>query len=80
MGITNKHPESAFFRLKQILGDPKADPPIPPLIPVSKSTWYAGVASGRYPQPVRLSARTSAWKTSSIYSLIEKLTGGGENV
>jgi len=77
MDTTNKLPESAFYRLKQIIGDPKADPPIPPIIPVSRSTWYAGVASGRYPQPVRLSARTSAWGASSISSLIEKLTGGG---
>jgi hypothetical protein len=41
-------PETGFVRLRQIIGDPKADPPIPPLIPVGKSTWWEGVKSGRY--------------------------------
>jgi hypothetical protein len=36
-------PETGYLRLHQIVGSPKADPPIPPLIPISKSTWWAGV-------------------------------------
>ena len=64
-------PETGFLRLHQILGAPKATPPIPPIIPVSKSTWWAGVASGRYPQPVRtLGARVTAWKVEAIRALI----------
>ncbi|MFQ6758287.1 MAG: AlpA family phage regulatory protein [Deltaproteobacteria bacterium] len=73
-------PESAFLRLKQILGNPKADPPIPAIIPVSKSTWWEGVASGRYPRPVRLSARTVAWSAEEIRALIANLIAGGEHV
>jgi len=34
---------TAFLRLTQIVGDPKAEPPIPALIPVSKSTHYCPV-------------------------------------
>ena len=45
-------PETGFVRLKQIIGDPTAKPPILPIIPVGKSTWWAGVASGRFPAPV----------------------------
>ncbi len=41
-------PETGYLRLPQIIGNPKADPPIPPIIPVSKSTWWAGVKSGRF--------------------------------
>ncbi len=64
-------PPTGFLRLPQIIGDPKADPPIPALIPVSASTWWAGVKSGRYPQPVKLSERCTAWRVSDIMTLIE---------
>jgi prophage regulatory protein len=40
-------------------------------IPVSKSTWWAGVKSGRYPQPVRLGPRAVAWRTDEIDSLLK---------
>lgn len=50
----NPLPETGYVRLPQIVGNPKADPPIPAVIPVSKSTWWAGVKTGRYPRPVKL--------------------------
>ena len=64
-------PETGFVRLKQILGDPKADPPVPPIIPVSKSTWWAWVKAGRFPKPVKLGPRTTAWRVSDIRKLID---------
>ncbi len=64
-------PETGFVRLPHIIGNPKANPPIPPIIPVSKSTWWAGVKSGRYPQPVKLGPKITAWKISDIRALIE---------
>ena len=68
----HKLPETGFLRLRQIIGNPKAKPPIPPIIPVSKSTWWAGVASGRYPKPVRtLGLRITAWRVEEISALIE---------
>ena len=68
----NQLPETGYLRIKQILGDPKAEPPIPAVIPVSKSTWWAGVASGRYPKPVRsLGQRITAWRVEDIRALIE---------
>ncbi len=70
-------PETGFVRLPQIIGDPNAEPPLPPLIPVSKSTWWAGVASGRYPQPVRtLGQRVTAWRVEDIRQLIEQAGAG----
>lgn len=66
-------PETGFLRLSQIVGNPKAKHPIPPIIPVSKSTWWAGVKSGRYPQPVRtLGQRITAWKVEDIRDLIQQ--------
>jgi prophage regulatory protein len=64
-------PQTGFLRLNHIIGNPKADPPIPPLIPVSKSTWWAGVKSGRYPKPVKtLGLRITAWRVEDIKALI----------
>ena len=72
-----KHlPETGFLRLSQIIGNPKAEPPIPALIPVSKSTWWNGVKSGRYPKPVKtLGKRITAWRVEDIRFLISCLSG-----
>jgi hypothetical protein len=71
----NTLPDTGFLRLAQIIGNPKAVPPIPPVIPVSKSTWWAGVKSGRYPKPVKtLGERITAWRVKDIRSYIEGAT------
>lgn len=60
-----------LYRLREILGDPKANPPIPPIIPVSRATWFKGLKDGRYPQPVRnLGPRISAYKAEDIEKLL----------
>jgi hypothetical protein len=66
-------PETGFLRLPQIIGDKKSSPPIPPIIPVSKTSWYAGIKSGRYPRPLKLSERSSAWRIEDIRKLIEEM-------
>ena len=52
-----------FVRLKHIIH------PNGPL-PISASTWWAGVASGRFPQPVKIGARITAWRKADIDQLI----------
>jgi predicted DNA-binding transcriptional regulator AlpA len=54
-------PETGFIRLRDILR----------LIPISKSSWWAGVKSGRYPQSVKLGPHTTAWRVEEIRRLIE---------
>jgi prophage regulatory protein len=64
--------ETGFLRLTQIIGNAKTQPPVPAIIPVSKSTWWQGVRTGRYPQPVRgLGRRITAWRVEDIRALIE---------
>jgi len=63
-------PETGFLRLPQIIGDNKAQPPVPAVVPVCKSTWWAGVKSGRFPSPVKLGPRTTAWRVEDIRQLI----------
>ena len=57
-------PETGFVRLAQVLE----------VIPIGKSCWWQGVKSGRYPKPVKLSARCTAWKAEDIHALIKKLS------
>lgn len=56
-------PATGFVRLARII------PPKGP-IPVSKSTWWAGVKDGRYPKPVKLGPRITAWRVEDIHELI----------
>jgi len=73
--MNNLIPDSGFLRLTHILGNPKADPPIPPLIPVSKSTWWAGVKSGRFPKPLKpFGPRITVWRAEDIQALINAAT------
>jgi prophage regulatory protein len=73
--VVNYLPEIGYLRLRQIIGDLKADPPVPPLIPVSRSTWWVGVASGRFPQPLKLSPGVTVWRAEDIRALIEQPPG-----
>ncbi|OOO03604.1 MAG: hypothetical protein USCGTAYLOR_00153 [Chromatiales bacterium USCg_Taylor] len=71
MSHTVPLPATGYLRLPQIIGDRKTG--IPAVIPISKSTWWAGVKSGRYPQPVRtLGVRITAWRVEDIRALIEQ--------
>lgn len=66
-------PADSLLRLKQILGDKKASPPIQPLIPISKSAWYQGILTGKYPKPMMLGVRTAVYSAASIRALIERV-------
>ncbi len=70
---TNTLPVTGFLRLTQIVGNPKTKPPTPAIIPVCKSSWWDGVNKGIYPQPVKIGARTTAWKVEDIMRLVSKL-------
>lgn len=50
-----------LIRLKEVLK----------YLPVSKSHFYAGIKSGRYPQPEKgLGSRISAWRLTSIIKIV----------
>lgn len=72
---THQIPEAGFLRIWHIIGDSKATPPIPALIPVGRSTFLNRVKDGTYPQPIRLGARSVAWKVEDIRTLIGQLGG-----
>lgn len=61
--MLNNLPQTGFVRLPQILA----------VIPVGKSTWWAGVKQLRFPQPIKIGANTTVWKAEDIHALIKKL-------
>lgn len=64
--MTSLRPSTnGFLRLSSILA------PAGP-IPMSKSTWWAGVKSGRYPKPVKLGPRITVWRVEDIDALIHR--------
>jgi predicted DNA-binding transcriptional regulator AlpA len=58
---------TGYVRLSDILA------PAGPL-PISKSTWWAGVKVGRYPAAVKLGPRITAWRIEDILALMERGT------
>ena len=58
-------PYEGFVRLPQVLA----------AFPISKSSWWAGCKSGRYPKSVKLGPRTTAWLACDIRALIEAQGG-----
>ena len=46
--------------------------------PIGKSTWWKGVADGRFPAPIKC-GRISLWRETDILNLITELEGANEN-
>lgn len=69
-------PKSGFVRLAHIIGDSQANPPIPALIPIGRSTWWHWVKIGKAPAPVKLGPKTTAWRAEEILALVEQLAQG----
>jgi predicted DNA-binding transcriptional regulator AlpA len=55
-------PTTGYLRLKGVLA----------FIPIGKTTWWEGVRIGKFPQPVKLGPRTTAWKVEDIRNLIQE--------
>ena len=67
-------PEIGFMRLDAIIGNPRKG--IVGVFPVSRAAWYIGVKSKRYPQPIRLNPRTTAYAVEDVRALIESTLVG----
>jgi hypothetical protein len=56
--------------IEDVVGNPKANPPTKGRIPVSASTWWKGVKTGRYPAPLRISTNRVAWIESEVDAVL----------
>src|SRR3954470_16501932 len=57
-------PETGLLRLSTFVGRGNA-------IPVSPSTWWEGVKTGRFPKPVKLGPKITVWQATEIHALIK---------
>ena len=64
-----KIPSCGFLRLSQVIA----------LIPISKSAWWEGCRTGRYPKPVKLGPRTTVWRVEDIKAFIESVGKDGSH-
>jgi len=65
--------KTAFLREKQLVGDAKNQ--IAGLLPFSRATLWRRVKDGTFPQPVKLSERTTAWPTTEVRKWMADPTG-----
>lgn len=56
-------PQIGLLRVRQVLR----------FVPISRSFWWAGVRSGKFPQPLKLSERVTVWRASDIRALLDGL-------
>ena len=56
-------PVEGFVRLSLILM----------IFPFGKTTWWKGIKEGRFPAPVKLGPRTTAWRVEDIRALIANM-------
>ena len=60
-------PPCGFLRLPQV----------PAPLPISKSAWWEGCRTGRYPKPTKLGPRTTVWRAEDIRAFIERVSREG---
>lgn len=68
------YPNLEFLRVKHIV--------LPHgVLPISTSTWWAGVKSGKYPKPLNsnlLGVGITAWSKTDIQALIDNIQDEGK--
>ena len=67
--LSMKINEVRFLRLKEVLE----------IIPVSKSTWWEGIKTGRFPKPYKLGQNITVWKETDISELYNTVISGGNH-
>ncbi len=60
----------SLYRLKQVLTR----------IPVSRSAWFAGILTGRFPRGYSIRPPTTVWKSDEIDQLVAGLSHDGGEV
>lgn len=62
-------PATGFVRLAQLVHDPRKPEKVAPL-PFSKATLWRMVNAGKFPAPVKLSERITAWRVEDVHAWI----------
>lgn len=57
-------PATGYARLETVLA----------VVPIGKSSWWAGVKAGRFPRGVKLGPRVTAWRVEDVRALLERFS------
>ena len=68
----NRSPINQLIRLSDLVGRNGS----PGMIPVSPATLWRWVKAGKFPEPIRLSDRVTAWEASKVNAWIQSQAGG----
>lgn len=61
-------PETGFVRQADL---------VPGIVPFSPATLWRRVKAGEFPQPVKLSARVTAWRCEDVHVWMQSRTASG---
>lgn len=67
-----KLPFTGFVRQRELLGDPKAEIPIPAIVPIKPTTLWRWVRNGNFPKPQKIGPHTTAWRAEDVRAWIEQ--------
>lgn len=56
-------PVKCLLRLREVLNR----------VPISRSSWWEGCRTGRFPQPIKIGPRTTVWRAEDIDAFIDSL-------
>lgn len=70
----------ARIKLPQIVGDPKADPPLAGIFPASRTQLYRLIQQGRFPAPLKPfpGCRASYWRLGDVQAAIRRMEEDGQ--
>lgn len=69
-------PSTGFIRQAQLLGDSKAQPPVPGILPIGATTLWRWVNAGTFPKPIKLSERVTVWHVEDVRAWMDQRTAG----
>lgn len=65
-----------YLRVSDIARGPDRERPY--VLSISRATWWKWVKDGKAPQPIKLSARCTVWRSADVYAFAESLAGGAQ--
>lgn len=71
----------ARIKIKQIIGDPTAEPPVPGILPVSQPTLYRLIKKKCFPAPTKLypGSNSSFWRLGDVLDALRAMEAGNDS-
>jgi prophage regulatory protein len=74
----HRFPASGWARLKDIIGDRRANPPKPAFFPIGRSEIFRRIERGEFPAGMKLSPKMHVWKWEDLHDFAARLHAAGK--